>query len=215
VLEIEPGEVLAEYRPALTDAGAAGLEVELFVYDTLAGGAGFSPQLVSRGEELFEKAFKLLGECPGGCDASCYRCLRNFRNKMDHHLLDRVLGKQLLEQAIQGGYPSYPKKRVVSSTDILFNDLERQLSDAFAFERDAVRSTPGGDIAVPIVARRRSNGEEIWLALSSPIAGHVPADEELRAWSSQSTERSFVCVDDLLIRRHLPAAVDRIRLNLG
>ena len=215
VLEIEPGEVLAEYRPALTDAGAAGLEVELFVYDTLAGGAGFSPQLVSRGEELFEKAFKLLGECPAGCDASCYRCLRNFRNKMDHHLLDRVLGKQLLEHAMQGGYPSYPKKRVASSTDILFNDLERQLSDAFAFERDAVRSSPGGDIAVPIVARRRSNGEEIWLALSSPIAGHVPADEELRAWSSQSDERLFVCVDDLLIRRHLPAAVDRVRLTLG
>jgi hypothetical protein len=45
-LEIEPGEILSEYRPALTEAGAAGLEAEIFIYDTLAGGAGFCPQLV-------------------------------------------------------------------------------------------------------------------------------------------------------------------------
>ena len=47
LLEIELGEILAEYRPALTESGAAGLEAEIFIYDTLAGGAGFSPQLVS------------------------------------------------------------------------------------------------------------------------------------------------------------------------
>lgn len=31
ILEIEAGEVLAEYRPALTDAGATGIEAELFM----------------------------------------------------------------------------------------------------------------------------------------------------------------------------------------
>jgi len=45
LLEIEPGEILAEHRPALDDSGAAGTVVELFLYDTLAGGAGFSPQM--------------------------------------------------------------------------------------------------------------------------------------------------------------------------
>src|SRR6202035_2877799 len=49
VLQIESTEILAEYRPALTDAGANGLETEVFIYDTLAGGAGFSPQLVRDG----------------------------------------------------------------------------------------------------------------------------------------------------------------------
>ena len=38
VLQIESTEILAEYRPALTDAGANGLETEVFIYDTLAGG---------------------------------------------------------------------------------------------------------------------------------------------------------------------------------
>ena len=51
MLEIESGELMAEYRPALTPAGQSGLEAEIFLYDTLAGGAGFSSQLVDRGDE--------------------------------------------------------------------------------------------------------------------------------------------------------------------
>jgi hypothetical protein len=63
------GEMLAEYRPALMEAGAAGLEAEIFIYDTLAGGAGFSPQLVGRGQALVEEGLRTQSECPGGCDA--------------------------------------------------------------------------------------------------------------------------------------------------
>ena len=72
LLEIEAGEILAEYRPALNEHGAAGSIVEVFLYDTLAGGAGFSPQLASRGHELFELALHLLEHCPEQCDSSCY-----------------------------------------------------------------------------------------------------------------------------------------------
>jgi hypothetical protein len=37
------GEMLAENRPALTEAGAAGLEAEIFIYDTRAGGCLLPP----------------------------------------------------------------------------------------------------------------------------------------------------------------------------
>jgi hypothetical protein len=60
MLEIEPGELMAEYRPSLTPEGREGLKAEIFLYDTLPGGAGFSSQLVDRGVELFERA--LVGE---------------------------------------------------------------------------------------------------------------------------------------------------------
>ena len=53
MLEIEPGELMAEYRPSLTPEGRDGLKAEIFLYDTLPGGAGFSSQLVDRGTELF------------------------------------------------------------------------------------------------------------------------------------------------------------------
>ena len=66
VLQIDSTEILAEYRPALTDAGANGLETEVFIYDTLAGGAGFSPQLVRDGQKLFEKALEILKRRPQG-----------------------------------------------------------------------------------------------------------------------------------------------------
>lgn len=216
LLEIESGEILAEYRPALTDAGAAGLEVELFVYDTLAGGAGFSPQLVARGDELFRKALSILAGCPERCDASCYRCLRSFRNKIDHRLLDRVLGQQLLQHAMEGGYPSYPPDRAEATSDLLYDDLRRQLSDDFAVERNAVRQLAGfGEVNVPIVLTRRSTRAETWIAISSAIACDVPVDAQLRESLAPADRQAVLCVDDLLVRRHLAAAVDRVRLSVN
>ena len=49
-LEVEPGELQAEYRPALTAAGREGLEAEIYLYDTLAGGAGFSRRISDLGD---------------------------------------------------------------------------------------------------------------------------------------------------------------------
>jgi Domain of unknown function (DUF1998) len=213
-LEIESGEILAEYRPALTEAGAAGLEAEIFIYDTLAGGAGFSPQLVGRGQTLFEEGLRILSECPGKCDASCYRCLRSFRNKLDHRLLDRKLGEQLLRHVLTGGYAAYAPDRTKSSLDLLFDDLRRQLSGEFQFERSAARATAqGAAIIVPIVVTRRTTGRETWVTLSSPIAPDVPVQEPLRRLGG-SRPAPIVCVDDLLVRRHLPQAAQSVRNSL-
>jgi ATP-dependent helicase YprA (DUF1998 family) len=213
-LEIEAGEILAEYRPALTEAGAAGLEAEIFIYDTLAGGAGFSPQLVGRGDALFAEALRILTECPDGCDASCYRCLRSFRNKLEHRLLDRKLGEQLLRHSLVGGYAAYPADRTGASLDLLFDDLRRQHSADFRLERNAPRrAAQGTTVSVPIVVTRAATGHETWLALSSPIAPDVPVQHDLRALGSAHPV-PIVCVDDLLVRRHLPRAVDLVTQSL-
>jgi ATP-dependent helicase YprA (DUF1998 family) len=212
LLQIESGEILAEYRPALTDAGALGREVEIFVYDTLAGGAGFSPQLGQRGRELFEEALRILEACPAGCDASCYRCLRSFRNKIEHRLLDRKLGEQLLRHTLFGGYQAYPEDRIRASTDVLFHDLERQLG-GFLFERDVLRKINSRDIKVPIVVSRRNGVPETWIALASPIAPGVPAHPDIRN-AFASIDRKLI-VDDLLVRRNLPAAVRSVREALN
>jgi ATP-dependent helicase YprA (DUF1998 family) len=206
LLEVESGEILAEFRPALTEAGAAGLEAEIFVYDTLAGGAGFSPQLVERGVALFDEALRILADCPARCDASCYRCLRSFRNKIEHRLFDRHLGEQLLRHVLHGGYPAYPASRVQASLDILFDDLTRQFSATFEFSRNVPRLIGGRSFAVPILAKRLSSGQETWVALSSPIAPLVPVHEGLRLVAVEETI-PVVSVDDLLVRRNLPEAV--------
>lgn len=212
-LQLEPSEIMAEYRPALTDAGANGLEVEVFLYDTLAGGAGFSPQLVEHGAELFRDAIEILRECPAGCDASCYRCLRSFRNRLEHRLLDRHLGEQLLRHALEGGYPDYPASRIKTSLDLVLDDLQRQFSSAFTFERDAARDVDGRRLTIPIVAKRLSSGEESWITLASPIAPEVPVQPDLRDVADRGAA-SIICVDDLLVRNHLPQGIESLHRKL-
>ena len=112
MLEIEPSELMAEYRPSLTPEGRDGLKAEIFLYDTLAGGAGFSSQLVGRGTELLQRALQLVNECREDCDASCYRCLRSFKNKFEHILLDRHVGAELLEYLLTGQLPEFNPARL-------------------------------------------------------------------------------------------------------
>lgn len=210
LLQIESGEILAEFRPALTDDGAIGKEVEIFVYDTLAGGAGFSPQLAYRTRELFHEALNILQHCPADCDSSCYRCLRSFRNKLEHRLLDRKVGGQLLRHALNGGYTPYPAERLQSSSEILCHDLARQFPD-FAVTMNEARGTGSDQSQVPIVMRRRIGGQEYWLALNSPIAPNFPDAAALPTLAA-AVGANFLCVDDLIVRKNLPAAIRSIRM---
>ena len=111
LLELDPNELQAEYRPALTDLGRAGLEAEIYLYDTLPGGAGFARRVGELGLAVFEEALQILEACPEGCDRSCYRCLRSYKNKFEHDLLDRHLGASLLRYLIFGSDPTMDGKR--------------------------------------------------------------------------------------------------------
>lgn len=203
MLELEQGEILAEYRPALTTQGVNGFEAEIFIYDTLPGGAGFSTQLAARGRELFEQALHIMTDCAGACDASCYRCLRSFRNKFEHGQIDRFVGGQLLRHVLGGGHPPYDAVRVAQSTDLLFGDLVRQASASFEIERNAERTIDSGArVRIPISLRRRAGGAETWLALSSPLAEGVPAGEGL----ADLGER-LICINEMIVRKNLPAAL--------
>lgn len=203
LLEIETGEILAEYRPALNDSGAAGTLIEVFLYDTLAGGAGFSPQMIPRAQELFATALKLLEQCPEGCDSSCYRCLRNFRNKLDHAHLDRHVGAQLLRHVVDGNAPQFSKSRAASSLRILADELERQYGVTYAVVRhyDEPAPTPA-----PLVLKRKTDGKEVLVDLHSPIAPSI------RVFGCKSP--MAIVVDDLKVRRHLGEAVAKVAAAL-
>lgn len=202
MLEIEPGELMAEFRPALTPSGQAGLEAEIFLYDTLAGGAGFSSQLVDRGPELIQRAMEILKSCPGNCDASCYRCLRSFKNKFEHNLLDRHVGAELLDYLVSGRLPRFDPTRLRKSTDQLFADLVRQDKGGADYQRNADVSTGGKTVVVPILAVRAS--DQVAVGLSGPLTPDYPADESL-AQLRQSGFPVFV-VNELLVRGSLPTA---------
>lgn len=198
MLQIEAGEILAEYRPALNESGAQGVLAEIFLYDTLAGGAGFSPQMIPRAQELFQKALDLLEGCPGHCDASCYRCLRTYRNKLDHAALDRFVGAQLLRHVMFDHAPQFSKARAAASLELLAKELERLFANACTVERNY--NDQSGK--APLVVTRLKDGKVTLVDVHSSIAPN------LRVFGS--TGAAVEVVSELKLRRHLPEAVDQV-----
>jgi hypothetical protein len=210
MLEIEPGELMAEYRPSLTPEGQQGLKAEIFLYDTLPGGAGFSSQLVDKGVELLQRALQLVKACPENCDVSCYRCLRSFKNKFEHGLLDRHVGAELLEYLLTGTLPTFDHARVASSTKLLYDDLLRQSADGTTYKLDATISIAGiGNMSVPILATRK-DGERYVVALSAPLTSEYAADEGVRQLLANSSELPVKIVNELVVRGNLPAATREV-----
>ena len=213
LLEIEPGELMAEYRPALTPAGRQGLEAEIFLYDTLPGGAGFAAQLIDRGNELFRLAQKLMQDCPENCNSSCYRCMRSFKNKFEHVLLDRHVGYELLFYLLSGKLPRFNQKRLDGSTAMLLSDLQRQGMHGITYTAGVqFRRNMGAVLTAPILAGL--NGEAFAIALSGPLTPGIPADDALRRATEETHNANIILINELLVRGNLPAATRQVQEQL-
>ena len=209
MLEIEAKELMAEFRPALSREGAKGREAEIFIYDTLPGGAGFASLISDRGLDLFREARKLLENCPENCDASCYRCLRSFKNKFEHALLDRHVGLALLQNLIDGGPPRFSEARTRSSTELLYRDLERQAGDSFSFALGEELRTDSYSVRCPILGTN-AEGREFLIALSHPLTDlDHPADPEIADAVSRVGDLALL-ENELLVRRNVAEASLRV-----
>lgn len=211
LLEIEPGELMAEYRPSLTPEGREGLKAEIFLYDTLPGGAGFASQLVECGTDLFQRALRLVKTCPENCDASCYRCLRSFKNKFEHRLLDRHVAAELFEYLLTGSLPEFDEQRLKDSIALLYRDLLRQGDGNVDFEANAKVSVRGlGEIEVPILARK-SSGQRFAIALSGALTTDHPAAPSIREVRETISNIQVIVINELLVRGNLPAATRTVQ----
>jgi hypothetical protein len=211
-LDIEATELQAEYRPALTPFGSEGLEAEIYLYDTLAGGAGFARRVNDFGMEIIEQALELLENCPDGCDESCYRCLRGFRNRFEHTLLDRHVGASLLRYLILGTPPLLNPPRLERSVDKLFDDLVGLALEDVTFERKATVNISGiGSVLAPILARK--DGQQWIFGVHGPLTPDVAPNDKLR----EAKEYGSVpvrLIDDIVIARNLPYASRTVRDSL-
>lgn len=209
LLEVEPGELLAEFRPALTESGTTGLEAEIFLYDTLPGGAGFASQLAGRGEELFRLALNLMRTCPEDCDASCYRCLRSFKNKFEHGLLDRHVGAELLEYLVAGDLPLFDSRRLIRSAELLANDVARN-DGSLRVERDAeIAVSKTSRLSAPIKITR-PDGASFVVVVSGPLEIDHPADPLVRALEGSRNSVEVIAINELAIRGNLPHATTEV-----
>ena len=131
VLELDSNELQAEYRPALTQSGREGREAEIYLYDTLPGGAGFAERVGRLGLIVFEEALRILEDCPEGLrQGPATRCLRSYKNKFEHDLLDPSFGGGSIEgTSFMESCPKVNLPRLERSTSLLYEDLSRQDSN--------------------------------------------------------------------------------------
>jgi hypothetical protein len=205
----------AEYRPALTSAGREGREAEVYLYDTLPGGAGFAQRVGKLGLEVFEDALQILQNCPASCDRSCYRCLRSYKNKFEHDLLDRHVGASLLRFILHNEVPAVSPDRLERSTELLFNDLERQGVEGLMLARNASVSVPGlPDVVAPILATTAA-GSRLVIGLHGPLTPDTFDDDGLTQLKELSLTLPVQPVDELVVRRNLPSATALLLMKLA
>lgn len=102
-LDIDVREVSAGYRFVRQgDEHCA----DLFVYDTLSGGAGYATQAGGVFTAIMDRAERLLSQC--ACSSSCDKCLRHYANRFHHSVLDRTLALDLLGYVRNGVLPAEP-----------------------------------------------------------------------------------------------------------
>jgi ATP-dependent helicase YprA (DUF1998 family) len=90
-LEVDQRELESGFRLRRMDTGES--FVELFMYDSISGGAGYSKAVGEAFTKIFGMALRRLSDCD--CQMSCSRCLRTYQNRMSHSVLDRRLGHEL------------------------------------------------------------------------------------------------------------------------
>lgn len=105
-LGIEDTELEGGYRTRsaeyVEDDDVHGL-IEIFLFDTTAGGAGFSARVWDQFDAVLDETEKILSNC--SCDTACHNCLRRYDNRHLHESLDRHQGYDLLTYAKTGEPP--------------------------------------------------------------------------------------------------------------
>jgi hypothetical protein len=139
----------------------------------------------------------------------------SYKNKFEHDLLDRHLGAILLRFVLRGEPPTLDANRIARSTDLLFEDLERQGIDGLTLERDKRLSLPGlGEVIAPILAAN-SRGGRFAIGLHGPLTPDEPTSAALRDIMEYSAALPVILVDELCVRRNLPSTTSDLIKQLG
>lgn len=91
VMDIEFYDIRSGYRIRY---GANRVWVDIYLYDSLSSGAGYSSGVKDRLDEILAEVSKLLEKC--NCDEACRNCLKHYWNQRVETLLDRKAAMQLL-----------------------------------------------------------------------------------------------------------------------
>lgn len=103
VLDVEFNEIKSGYRIRRSEANKT--FVDIYLFDSLSSGAGYSSALESITTKLLNATKELLLNCPSGCGSACHDCLKNYWNQQVHEILDRFAAIQLIDWCQHGKMP--------------------------------------------------------------------------------------------------------------
>lgn len=99
--------------------------IEVFLFDTTAGGAGFSAKVWDEFDDVLSETRAILESCD--CDTACHNCLRRYENRHLHESLNRHQGLALLEYAETGNPPTLSNAKTAGLIQQLEHALELQV----------------------------------------------------------------------------------------
>jgi hypothetical protein len=168
----------------------------LVIYDTMPGGTGYLPKLLADGAAGLKAAAQLaidrLETC--SCTGSCHRCLRDFWNQRQHHLLDRY---EILGQL----------RRLADSSPVDFDATEDDRFDSFLemefFDRLAAAGMPAPTLQVT----RELQGRRVTVVDATWSTPNISVFLDGRAYHAVSVDK---IIDDLDKRNRLEARGDLV-----
>lgn len=117
-LQINPEELRVNVRSVARPNGR--VHGEVYLYDTLPGGAGYARDIAENLEEVLSQALNDSQTCNDDqCAGACYSCLLDYQNQLYHGLLDRRLGRSVLEYILHGSLPSLTARESTQAAERL------------------------------------------------------------------------------------------------
>ena len=112
-LQIERTDLGGTLYPKRMQDGS--IRQTIVLYDNVPGGAGYVKQIREKIAEVVRTAIEIV-DCTCAEDTSCYRCLRDYYNQWEHHLLERGPIKNFLT-ALSNDLQSGSDQSLVSTTN--------------------------------------------------------------------------------------------------
>lgn len=200
-LDLDPSEFGAGFRIVPTGVDG-GLFLDIYLYDTLAGGAGYAELAGKHLPEILVSAHALLDNCQGQCDRSCEACLRHYHNQHLKDRLDRYVGAQLLHYAMSGTLPPELSSKQQAAA---LSSLRRLLElDGFKCEADVDLN----GIKVPLLVEK--DGKEVAVGTQSGLLDESWGKHTLHSLASKPG-MAIRILNEYILRRNLPDEHQLIR----
>lgn len=199
-LDLDPSEFNSGFRVYPTDPDNNEVVGEVYLFDTLSGGAGYASQIGNELLDVLESDVRnLLTNCRGNCPRSCYECLRHYGNQYFHSQLDRHLALALLNYSLHGILPALDD--VTHQVDALAS-LGRMLQKSGVTVQ---RGAQIGGTVIPLVAER--SGRRLFIGTSHGLYAKAASNlHPLATRFGNDPAARIEIVNEFLLTRNRPAA---------